>query len=113
MKYKLSMFKFDLPQNRIPNKPRENRAEAKLMVVHRSTGKIEHSNISNLGDYFEEGDVIAVNNTKVFPARLYANKEKTGAKIEVFLLRELNKKNRLWDVLVDPARKIRIGNKLF
>jgi len=113
MKYKLSMFKFDLPQNRIPNKPSENRAEAKLMVVHRSTGKIEHSNISNLGDYFEEGDVIAVNNTKVFPARLYANKEKTGAKIEVFLLRELNKKNRLWDVLVDPARKIRIGNKLF
>ena len=113
MKYKLSMFKFDLPQNRIPDKPSENRAEAKLMVVHRSTGKIEHKNISNLGDYFEEGDVIAVNNTKVFPARLYANKEKTGAKIEVFLLRELNKENRLWDVLVDPARKIRIGNKLF
>ena len=113
MKYKLSMFKFDLPQDRIPNNPSENREEAKLMVVHRSTGEIEHKNISNLGDYFEEGDVIAVNNTKVFPARLYANKEKTGAKIEVFLLRELNKENRLWDVLVDPARKIRIGNKLF
>ena len=99
------MFRFDLPQTRISNKPTENREDAKLMVLHRSTGEIEH--------YFDEGDVIATNNSKVFPARLYANKEKTGAMIEVFLLRELNQENRLWDVLVDPARKIRIGNKLF
>jgi len=113
MKYKLSMFAFDLPQARIAKKPSENREDAKLMVVHRSTGKIEHKNIFNLVDYFDEGDVIAINNTKVFPARLYANKEKTGAQIEVFLLRELSQENRLWDVLVDPARKIRIGNKLF
>ncbi|MGY8988530.1 MAG: tRNA preQ1(34) S-adenosylmethionine ribosyltransferase-isomerase QueA [Flavobacteriales bacterium] len=113
MKYKLSMFNFDLPQARIANTPSENREDAKLMVVHRSTGKIEHKNIFDLVDYFDEGDVIAINNTKVFPARLYANKEKTGAQIEVFLLRELSQENRLWDVLVDPARKIRIGNKLF
>ena len=113
MKYKLSMFVFDLPQSRIAKKPSENREDAKLMVMYRSTGKIEHKNVSDLGDYFEEGDVISLNNTKVFPARLYANKEKTGAKIEVFLLRELSQENRLWDVLVDPARKIRIGNKLF
>ena len=113
MKYKLSMFKFDLAQTRIPTKPIENREDAKLMVVHRSTGEIEHKKVSDLKDYFDEGDVIATNNTKVFPARLYANKEKTGAMIEVFLLRELNQENRLWDVLVDPARKIRIGNKLF
>ena len=107
------MFNFDLPQARIAKKPSENREDAKLMVIHKKTGEIEHKNVSDLGDYFEEGDVIAVNNTKVFPARLYANKEKTGAKIEVFLLRELSQENRLWDVLVDPARKIRIGNKLF
>jgi len=107
------MFKFDLPQTRIADKPIENREDAKLMVIHRSTGEIEHKTVANLGDYFDEGDVIATNNTKVFPARLYANKEKTGAMIEVFLLRELNQENRLWDVLVDPARKIRIGNKLF
>ena len=113
MKYKLSMFKFDLPQKRIADKPIENREDAKLMVIHRSTGEIEHKTVANLGDYFNEGDVMATNNTKVFPARLYANKEKTGAMIEVFLLRELNQENRLWDVLVDPARKIRIGNKLF
>ncbi len=113
MKYKLSMFNFDLPQNRIPKKPAENREDAKLMVLHKKTGEIEHKKMSDFGGYFEEGDVITINETKVFPARLYANKEKTGAKIEVFLLRELNKKNRLWDVLVDPARKIRIGNKLF
>ena len=113
MKYKLSMFKFDLPQTRIADKPIENREDAKLMVIHRSTGEIEHKTVANLGDYFNEGDVMATNNTKVFPARLYANKEKTGAMIEVFLLRELNQENRLWDVLVDPARKIRIGNKLF
>jgi S-adenosylmethionine:tRNA ribosyltransferase-isomerase len=113
MKYKLSMFKFDLPQNRIPKKPAESREDAKLMVIHKSSGEIEHKKISDLGDYFYEGDVISLNNTKVFPARLYANKEKTGAKIEVFLLRELSQENRLWDVLVDPARKIRIGNKLY
>jgi len=113
MKYKLSMFAFDLPEARIAKKPSENREDAKLMVIHRSTGEIEHKNVSDLCHYFEEGDVIAVNNTKVFPARLYANKEKTGAIIEVFLLRELSQENRLWDVLVDPARKIRIGNKLF
>jgi len=107
------MFKFDLPQKRIADKPIENREDAKLMVIHRSTGEIEHKTVANLGDYFNEGDVMATNNTKVFPARLYANKEKTGAMIEVFLLRELNQENRLWDVLVDPARKIRIGNKLF
>ena len=113
MKYKLSMFNFDLPQTRIAKNPNKNREDAKLMVVHKSTGKIEHKNVSDLGDYFDDGDIIVTNNTKVFPARLYAKKEKTGAKIEVFLLRELNKENRLWDVLVDPARKIRIGNKLF
>ena len=113
MKYKLSMFDFALPQSRIVNKPRENREDAKLMILNRKTNDIQHSTMENFGDYFDEGDVVAINNTKVFPARLYANKEKTGAKIEVFLLRELNKKNRLWDVLVDPARKIRIGNKLF
>ena len=113
MKYKLSMFNFDLPQKRIAKKPTENREDAKLMIVNRATGEINHKKMSNFQEYFEDGDVIAINNTKVFPARLYANKEKTGAKIEVFLLRELNKKNRLWDVLVDPARKIRIGNKLF
>ena len=113
MKYKLSMFNFDLPQNRIAKKPNENREDAKLMVINRETGDIEHKKMSDFGDYFDENDVVTINNTKVFPARLYAKKEKTGAQIEVFLLRELNKQNRLWDVLVDPARKIRIGNKLF
>ena len=113
MKFKLSMFNFNLPQTRIAKKPAENREDAKLMIVHKETGEIEHKSVADLGDYFNEGDVMATNNTKVFPARLYANKEKTGAQIEVFLLRELNEKNRLWDVLVDPARKIRIGNKLF
>ena len=113
MKYKLSMFNFNLPKTRIAKKPAENREDSRLMVIDRKSGEIEHKHISDLGDYFEEGDVMVLNNTKVFRARLYANKEKTGAKIEVFLLRELNKKNRLWDVLVDPARKIRIGNKLF
>ena len=113
MKHKLSMFDFALPKTRIPKKPCETREDAKLMVIHKETQKIEHKKMSDFQHFFDDGDVIAVNNTKVFPARLYANKEKTGAKIEVFLLRELNKKNRLWDVLVDPARKIRIGNKLF
>jgi len=113
MKYKLSMFDFNLPQNRIAKKPTENREDSKLMIVDKISGKIEHKKMTDFVSYFDDGDVIAINNTKVFPARLYANKEKTGAKIEVFLLRELNQKNRLWDVLVDPARKIRIGNKLF
>ena len=113
MKYKLSHFNYSLPETRIAKKPAKHRDEAKLLVVDRKTEKIEHKKIKDLIEYFKNGDVIALNNTKVFPARLYANKEKTGAKIEVFLLRELNKKNRLWDVLVDPARKIRIGNKLF
>ena len=99
MKYKLSMFDFNLPQNRIAKKPAENREDANLMVVDRMSGKIEHKKMTDFVSYFDDGDVIAINNTKVFPARLYANKEKTGAKIEVFLLRELNKKNRLWDVL--------------
>ena len=113
MKYKLSMFKFDLAQTRIPTKPIENREDAKLMVVHRSTGEIEHKLFKDIIDYFDEGDVMVMNNTRVFPARMYGNKEKTGAKIEVFLLRELNRDSLLWDVLVDPARKIRIGNKLY
>jgi len=113
MKYKLSMFNFDLPEARIAKKPAAEREEAKLMVLHKNSGEIEHKTINYLNDFFVEGDTIVLNNTKVFPARLHANKEKTGATIEVFLLRELNKENRLWDVLVDPARKIRIGNKLF
>lgn len=113
MKYKLSHFQYNLPESRIAKKPAKHRDDAKLLVIDRKTEKIEHRKIKDLIDYFEDGDTIVLNNTKVFPARLYANKEKTGAKIEVFLLRELNQKNRLWDVLVDPARKIRIGNKLF
>ena len=113
MKYKLSMFNFDLPEKLIADSPAKNRDDAKLMVLHRSSGEIEHKKVSDLINYFDDGDIVCINNTKVFPARLYANKEKTGARIEVFLLRELNKKNRLWDVLVDPARKIRIGNKLY
>ena len=113
MKYKLSMFNFTLPEARIAKRPPSERENAKLMVVHKETGEIEHKKVGDLQDYFSEGDVMVTNNTKVFPARLHANKEKTGAMIEVFLLRELNKENRLWDVLVDPARKIRIGNKLF
>ena len=113
MKYKLSHFDYNLPENRIAKKPAKHRDEAKLLVLERETEKITHAKVKDLIDFFDDGDSIVLNNTKVFPARLYANKEKTGAKIEVFLLRELNKKNRLWDVLVDPARKIRIGNKLF
>jgi S-adenosylmethionine:tRNA ribosyltransferase-isomerase len=93
--------------------PAKNRDEARMMVIHRSTGKIEHKVFKDILEYFDEGDVMVINDTKVFPARLYGNKEKTGAKIEVFLLRELNKENHLWDVLVDPARKIRVGNKLY
>ena len=113
MKYKLSDFNFDLPEKLIPDAVKADRDECKLMVIHKQEGKIEHKKFKDLIDYFEEKDVIVFNNTKVFPARMYGNKEKTGARIEVFLLRQLNKENRLWDVLVDPARKIRIGNKLY
>ncbi len=110
---KLSEFKYDLPHGLIALYPAENRDESRLMVVHKATGKIEHKTFKDITGYFDEGDVLVTNNTKVFPARLYGNKEKTGAKIEVFLLRELNREMHLWDVLVDPARKIRVGNKLY
>lgn len=110
---KLSHFNFELPKELLAEYPSENRDEARLMVVNRKEGTIEHKYFKDLIDYFDEGDVMVLNNTKVFPARLYGNKEKTGARIEVFLLRELNAEQRLWDVLVDPARKIRIGNKLY
>ena len=110
---KLSEFKFDLPAGLLALYPAENRDESRLMVLHKDSGKIEHKIFKDVIDYFDEGDVLVTNNTKVFPARLYGNKEKTGAKIEVFLLRELNKEMHLWDVLVDPARKIRVGNKLY
>ena len=112
-KMKLSHFNFDLPEELLAERPSQNRDESRLLVVHRDTGKIEHRQFKDLIDYFDDQDVIILNNTKVFPARMYGNKEKTGARIEVFLLRELNQENRLWDVLVDPARKIRIGNKLY
>lgn len=110
---KLSKFKFNLPSELIALHPAKNRDESRLMVVHRDTGEIEHREFKDILDYYGKGDVFIFNNTKVFPARLYGNKEKTGARIEVFLLRELNEDLRLWDVLVDPARKIRIGNKLY
>jgi S-adenosylmethionine:tRNA ribosyltransferase-isomerase len=110
---KLSQYKFNLPQELIAKFPTENRDESRLMILHKDSGKIEHKVFKEIIDYFKEGDVMVFNNTKVFPARLYGNKEKTGAEIEVFLLRELNREQRLWDVLVDPARKIRIGNKLY
>ncbi|NQV76671.1 MAG: tRNA preQ1(34) S-adenosylmethionine ribosyltransferase-isomerase QueA [Bacteroidetes bacterium] len=110
---KLSQFKFDLPESLIAHNPVENRDEARLMVLDKKTGAIEHKIFKDVLGYFEEKDVMILNNTKVFPARLYGNKEKTGATIEVFLLRELNRELRLWDVLVDPARKIRVGNKLY
>lgn len=110
---KLSEFSFDLPEELIAEYPSENRDEARLMVIHRKTGKIEHRLFKDVLSYFSDGDVMIRNNTRVFPARMYGNKEKTGAKIEVFLLRELNRESLLWDVLVDPARKIRIGNKLY
>lgn len=110
---KLSEFKFDLPAGLLASHPTENRDESRLMVIDRKKKTIEHKIFKDIVDYFDEGDVMVLNNTKVFPARLYGNKEKTGAKIEVFLLRELNKEMKLWDVLVDPARKIRVGNKLY
>ena len=113
MKTKLSSFDFKLPEKLIAKYPSKERDEARLMVIHKDSGKIEHKLFKDLIDYFVEDDTLIFNNTKVFPARLYGKKEKTGAQIEVFLLRELNKEARLWDVLVDPARKIRVGNKLY
>jgi S-adenosylmethionine:tRNA ribosyltransferase-isomerase len=110
---KLSQFDFELPEELLAVHPAEHRDESRLMVLNRKDQTIEHKTFKDLINYFEEGDVMMLNNTKVFPARMFGNKEKTGARIEVFLLRELNAENRLWDVLVDPARKIRIGNKLF
>ncbi len=110
---KLSHFNFDLPDELLAEYPSENRDESRLMVLNRKEQTIEHKMFKDVIDYFDEDDVMILNDTKVFPARLYGNKEKTGARIEVFLLRELNEEQRLWDVLVDPARKIRIGNKLY
>lgn len=110
---KLSQFKYHLPPALITDRPVKNRDESRLMVINRKDQSIEHKIFKDVLDYFDDGDIMVVNNTKVFPARIYGNKEKTGAKIEVFLLRELNKEQLLWDVLVDPARKIRIGNKLY
>ncbi len=110
---KLSEFKFDLPSHFIATRPLPNREDSRLMVINRSAGTIEHKTFKDILEYFDDGDVMIFNNTMVFPARMYGNKEKTGAKIEVFLLRELNSVNHLWDVLVDPARKIRVGNKLY
>ena len=110
---KLSHFSFDLPDELLAERPAEHRDESRLMVLDRAKQTIEHKQFKDIIDYFDEGDVMIMNDTKVFPARLFGNKEKTGARIEVFLLRELNQDQRLWDVLVDPARKIRIGNKLY
>ena len=110
---KLSQFQFSLPKEKIAQEPPRWRDECKLMVLHKNTGEIEHKLFKNIIDYFGKGDTFVLNDTKVFPARLYGNKEKTKAEIEVFLLRELNREQRLWDVIVDPARKIRIGNKLY
>lgn len=113
MRYKLSNFNFELPKELVAKYPSEERELSRMMVVHKDTGKIEHKIFKDVLSYFNQGDVMIMNNTKVFPARLYGKKEKTGAMIEVFLLRELNSENKLWDVLVDPARKIRVGNKLY
>lgn len=110
---KLSQFIFDLPLNLIAQTPAKRREDSRLMVVNRKTGSIANHHFHEIMDFFDDKDVFVINNTKVFPARMYGRKEKTGAKIEVFLLRELNKPNRLWDVIVDPARKIRVGNKLY
>ena len=110
---KLSNFDFELPEDLLALYPAEHRDESRLMVLNKKDQTIEHKRFKDVINYFDEGDVLMLNNTKVFPARMFGNKEKTGARIEVFLLRELNAENRLWDVLVDPARKIRIGNKLF
>lgn len=113
MKAKLSQFNYDLPEDRIAQYPLDQRDESRLMVLHKDSGKIEHRIFKDILEYFDEGDNMIFNNTMVFPARMYGIKEKTEARIEVFLLRELNNEGRLWDVLVDPARKIRVGNKLY
>ncbi|RMG81274.1 MAG: tRNA preQ1(34) S-adenosylmethionine ribosyltransferase-isomerase QueA [Bacteroidetes bacterium] len=113
MRTKLSQFDYEFDRSLIAKYPAENRDESRLMVVHRDTGQIEHRRFKEILEYFDDGDVMIFNNTKVFPARLFGKKEKTGAQIEVFLLRQLNPEQRLWDVLVDPARKIRVGNKLY
>ncbi|NJC28108.1 tRNA preQ1(34) S-adenosylmethionine ribosyltransferase-isomerase QueA [Neolewinella antarctica] len=113
MRTKLSQFKFELNEKLIAKTPTKRRDDSRLMIVNRETGSIEHKMFSDLLDYYDEGDTLVFNNTKVFPARMYGLKEKTQAEIEVFLLRELNPQARLWDVLVDPARKIRVGNKLY
>ena len=113
MRTKLSQFKFELPEKLIAQEPSKDREDSRLMVLHKDSGKIEHKQFKDILDYFDEEDCLVLNNTKVFPARLFGKKEKTGARIEVFLLRELNAEARLWDVLVDPARKIRVGNKLY
>ncbi len=110
---KLSQFRFDFPEELIATHPNKNRDESRMLVFDRKTGQVEHKQFKDILEYFDDKDVFVFNDTKVFPARLYGNKEKTGAKIEVFLLRELNEEFHLWDVLVDPARKIRIGNKLY
>ena len=110
---KLSQFTFDLPLNLIAQNPAKRREDSRMMVINRKTGNIENRHFNDIQEYFDDKDVFVVNNTKVFPARMYGRKEKTGAKIEVFLLRELNKTNKLWDVSVDPARNIRVGNKLY
>ena len=110
---KLSQFNFDLPQDRIAKEPTRWRDECKLLVLHKDTGEIEHRLFKDIIEYFGKGDMFVLNDTKVFPARLYGKKEKTGADIMVFLLRELNREQKLWDVIVDPGRKIRIGNKLY
>ncbi len=110
---KLSEFKFKLPEELIASYPAPNRDESRLMVLHKKDGSIEHRMFKEILEYFDENDLFVFNDTRVFPAKLYGNKEKTGAKIEVFMLRELNEEHKLWDVLVEPARKIRIGNKLY
>ena len=110
---KLSKFAFDLPLNLIAQTPQKKREDSKMMVIHRKTGQLENRHFRDIIEYFDDKDVFIVNNTKVFPARMYGRKEKTGALVEVFLLRELNKATNLWDVIVDPARKIRLGNKLY
>lgn len=110
---KLSQYKYDFSLDMIAKYPTQERDESRLLVLDRKTGKVDHKLFKDVINYFKDGDIMIFNNTKVFPARLYGNKEKTGAEIEIFLLRELNREQRLWDVLVDPARKIRIGNKLY
>lgn len=110
---KLSQFNFNLTPEKIASEPTRWRDECKMLVVHKDTGEIERKIFKEIIDYFGKGDTFVLNDTKVFPARLYGKKEKTGADIEVFLLRELAREQRLWDVIVDPARKIRIGNKLY